>query len=85
VADIAPVNVTKFEGNTICAKRGGSNFLHTTRPDFDTGNCPGVLIPCSENTSLDDTICMHPDDVDSCPITNVEFSNRSLMHEVTNR
>ena len=79
VSEIPAVNVTKFEDKLICGKRGGNNFLHSTRPDYTTGKCPGVLVPCSEHTSIENTICTHPDSKDSCPITDIEFLNKTLM------
>ena len=77
VSEIHPVNVTKFADKFICARRGGNNFLHATRPDYTTGKCPGVLVPCSNSTHVSRTICTHPDDIDECPITVMEFFHKS--------
>lgn len=43
---------------TICAKRGGLNYLETQRIDLETGYCPHGLVPCSYKTSASDTICV---------------------------
>ena len=80
ISRIKPVNVTKFEDHTICAKRGGTNFLHSTRPKASTGKCPGVLKSCSENTSPENTICKHPSKVNECPINFIKFANKTRMH-----
>ena len=52
--------LTDFDGKKICGKRAGSSYLKAEQPDKKTGNCPGVLIPCSNQTSLENTICYHP-------------------------
>ena len=45
-----------------------------------TLNCPGVTEPCSLNTSPENTICKHPDEKASCPLT---FISIILKDEIT--
>ena len=66
-----------FEKKLLCGKRGGDPFLNATRPDFKTGKCPDATAPCSNFTTLDNTICykinQQRDKV--CPITGFEFTS----------
>ena len=69
------VQISKFEGKTICGKRGGRNYLMTTRVDPETKKCPGIYVPCSTETSNANTICRLPEETsDECPITFIDFA-----------
>ena len=63
-----------FGGKRICGKRGALNYLKASQPDLVTGLCPGVLIPCSNVTSIKNTYCYHPSQnrSEACPITFVD-------------
>ena len=64
------VGMSYFNGKTICAKLSDLNYLHTTRVDPDTLKCPGVYVPCSDKTSPQNTVCVHPEYAEEhCPIT----------------
>ena len=68
-------NLARFEDKLICGKRGGSNYLEAQQPDPNSGMCPGVLVPCSNKTSIQNTYCYHPrqERRNVCPITSVNF------------
>ena len=73
VQGLDPVSMTYFNSQTICGKQTNLNFLHATRVDPATMQCPGVYEPCSEETSPENTICVHPENRDShCPITFID-------------
>ena len=46
-----------FDSKIICGKRGGASFLNAIRPDFENKLCPKGTLPCSNSTSLENTIC----------------------------
>ena len=64
---------SRLDNKSICGKRAGKSYLYATQPDQSTGECPGVLIPCSQMTSVKNTICYYPEDEreEVCPITNI--------------
>ena len=69
--------MSQLHGVRICGRRGGQSFLNTVRPNKD-GVCPDKTIPCSNNTSPENTICVEPgvteDGISSdCPITEIKF------------
>jgi len=63
----------------LCGKRGGLPFLNATRPDYRTGKCPDSTLPCSNSTSLENTICYDAtlSRNSQCPITQFDFSFNS--------
>ena len=70
-----PLQMTELEGVSICGRRGGLPFVDTLRPNSD-GQCPPNTVPCSRNTSIDNTICVEQDEsecgiLDKCPITEI--------------
>ena len=52
--------MSHFNGKTICGKLSDLNYLHATRVNPETFECPGVFVPCSNKTSPQNTICVHP-------------------------
>ena len=69
--------MTQLEGVRICGRRGGQSFLNTVRPNKD-GVCPDKTIPCSKNTSPENTICVEPGATENgisndCPITEIKL------------
>ena len=55
----------------LCKKRV-YKFLNAIRPNPKEKKCPEGTMPCSENTSLDETICVGEEQRKSqCPITFV--------------
>lgn len=52
-----PFIMRSFEGKLICGKRGGLPFLNVTRPDPESEICPNGTSPCSNHTSIENTIC----------------------------
>ena len=66
-----------FNGHTICGKVTDLNYLHATLVSSETMNCPGVYVPCSDMTSPENTICVHPENREEhCPITFIDVVNR---------
>ena len=66
-----------LEGDTICGRRGGRQFVNTLRPNSD-GECPNKSLPCSKITSPENTICVEPKELDGailddCPITELKL------------
>ena len=49
--------------------------MSAVRIDPQTDECPGEFVPCSLETSNENTICYHPDDSreEFCPITFIDF------------
>ena len=84
IDDIKPINMTNDKGTVICGVRGGPTFLETVRPDFDTRECPKELIPCSSFTSVDDTVCINPEDVANfkCPIVEILLASEDELDEL---
>ena len=66
-----------FYGSRICGTRSGTPFVDAIRVD-ESGKCPDGTKPCSSNTSLQNTICYPPEDLDSsCPITDIDIIEMS--------
>jgi hypothetical protein len=72
--------MTKFYDLAFCGLRGGDSFQSMTRVDPETGKCPSGKLPCSPNTSKENTVCMDPTpgqtETDysvnqNCPVTDV--------------
>ena len=73
VQDIEPVQMSYFNGHTICGKTTDLNYLHATLVDVETMECPGVYVPCTNQTSPENTICVHPENMEEhCPITFID-------------
>ena len=68
--------MANFDGSTICGKRGGKPFTETLRPTLD-GACPSGTVPCSFNTSPENTICMSPEEKGLCPVTEIKLMNKT--------
>jgi hypothetical protein len=67
---IEPIKQTEIHGKTICGKRGGIPFESVVRPELETGHCPNGTTPCSEMTSIENTVCYPLEDHEAfCPIT----------------
>ena len=73
------VNMASFNGMTICAKKSDEKYLTVTRVDPNTNQCPGVYQPCSNNTSSENTICMHPSLEGNCPITYIAIVEKHTL------
>ena len=71
---------SRLQNKSICGKRAGQSYLFATQPDLNSGECPGVLIPCSQNTSAKNTICYHPEAEreEVCPITSIRFERAGM-------
>ena len=54
------VNMTSINGQTVCGVRGGTSYLDATRVNPNTFKCPDETVPCSTNTSPENTICLLP-------------------------
>ena len=68
-----------FRGKRICGKRGGYNFLNSTRVDIDNKTCPNGYVPCSNETSPEHTICLPCDQAgrEKCPITMLKIVDKT--------
>ena len=78
VPPIAPINMTTISDRKACVKRGGPNFLDTTRVDPKTGRCPIGLVTCSPFTSQTDTVCMKESELGDCPIIDLFVVHESM-------
>lgn len=81
VAARAPLNMTSIAGMTVCGVRSGLNYLDATRVDPVTHECPGMKQPCSNNTSAENTICIHPSMIDQCPITYLAVIDKANIRQ----
>jgi hypothetical protein len=52
-----PFKMHVFDNRLICGKKGGASFLNATRPDLKSLLCPPETLPCSNFTSIENTIC----------------------------
>ena len=78
-----PYILAELEGDTICGRRGGRQFVDTFRPNSD-GECPNKTVPCSEITSPENTICVESKEsdntiLDDCPITEIKLVNEDQL------
>lgn len=80
--DSPPVNQDQFMGKRFCGFRSGEPFTEAVRPvqtgkmgQKDAYACPEGFVPCSEETSADNTICegATKDKSVVCPITMMKF------------
>ena len=81
-----PFKMHRFDNKIICGKKGGPSFLNATRPNFDSKVCPPNTLPCSNSTSLENTLCYdqtQPRD-SVCPITKFEFYSSGLNSTLPN-
>ena len=51
--------MNSFDGFHFCGMTSGT-FRDAKRPDSSTLTCPFGTLPCSPNTSADNTICLAP-------------------------
>ena len=75
-----PFAMHNFDNLAICGKRGGFPFLVAKRPDFTTGKCPDGYFPCSDFTSLENTICYNyasEKRTEVCPITSFSLNKEA--------
>ena len=66
-------NTTLINGLNICGVRGGLPWKDVKRPDYSTKKCPSGTLPCSNQTSEQNTVCYPPAQHDQCPITDLKF------------
>ena len=66
--------MSNLGGEKICGKRGSKPFTQALRPISD-GFCPEKTVPCSNITSLENTVCISIEDKETglCPITEVKI------------
>jgi len=64
---------TLINGLNICGVRGGLPWKDVKRPDYSTKKCPNGTLPCSNQTSEQNTVCYPPAQHDQCPITDLKF------------
>ena len=69
-----PVVQTLFKNKYFCGIRGGDPFVFVKRPLLSTGLCPNGTLPCSNSTSLENTVCYPQDEhEEKCPILQMKF------------
>ena len=77
----------RFEGKSICGKRGGKSNMHASEVKADeiTGLCPEGMIPCSDFTSPKNTYCHYLQENRSevCPITKLNFQKKGTVAEAS--
>lgn len=78
------VSMETFHNKKICGLRGGSSYADVIRPNLETGMCPGEMVPCATETSVENTICREPTDLEKCPITDLKFVDASSEIDYTN-
>ena len=56
--------------------------MEAIRPTSD-GTCPDVTVPCSSNTSPDNTYCVYPDEKEAglCPISEIRIMNEDELED----
>ena len=57
IEPLEAITMKKINGKIICGKRDGLPFTDVLRPDFRTGICPNETTPCSNRTSINNTVC----------------------------
>ena len=57
---IDPVEMVLFNDLSFCGEKSEISFLNATRIDTLTSECPEGTLPCSVQTSNENTICMAP-------------------------
>jgi len=71
----------QIKGARVCGYRDGDAFKDVTRPGSD-GKCPTGTAPCNPKSSLENTVCYPPSDLDSvCPITYIDIVTASKGHK----
>ena len=76
--------MTAITDRVACAKRGGSNFLETVRPNYNTLECPRNYVPCSIFTTANDTVCVKEYEKDfECPIIDMFVVHENLIPYLT--
>lgn len=81
-----PFRMHAFDGRIICGKQGGLAFVEAVRPSIETKACPDGFEPCSELTSIENTICFDstlPKE-DQCPITAFQFIKKDETSTLPN-
>ena len=74
VAPIEPIVMSTIEGKHICGTHGGKSFLTVNRPDYESGQCPTWTARCSNQTSIENTVCYFEHQLESsCPIIDIRF------------
>ena len=71
---------TLAEDQIICGKRGGRSFLEAIRP-ASNDRCPDLTVPCSNNTSPENTYCVYPDEKQAglCPVTEIKIMSEDEL------
>ena len=82
---VASIEMTKFKGKVICGKRAGSDFENVVRPNSATGICPEDTSPCSNSTSLWNTVCYPQQQHEAfCPITEILVTDQATGDSLKN-
>ena len=80
--------IRSIDGVTICLQviddESQKSYNYETAPKVDptTGKCPELLVPCSDITSVINTICVEPAEKPSlCPITDIKIVAKNRIDE----
>ena len=73
------------DDQVVCGSRQWSkSFMEAIRPTSD-GKCPDLKVPCSNNTSPENTICVSPYEQESglsCPITDIRIMKEEEVEDL---
>lgn len=74
--NLKPIRQSIIQDKIICGTRAGEAFVNVKRPYAETGDCPEGTLPCSPNTSPENTVCYPEGQINpNCPITEVFMAN----------
>ena len=76
-AKIDPIVAFTFRGYTICFERSDTGFVDTVQ------DCPAGQVPCSDQTSTVNTVCVNPADKPAkCPVTAVSIFDIKAVDQI---
>ena len=88
IAALPPKSISSIDGVTICLAGSFSTTLKTysyenmAKADPQTGKCSDLFVPCSEHTSVLNTICVRPSEHPLfCPVTDVRIVPKDRVDE----
>ena len=74
-----PVTSDMFDGVRLCAKSGSFAFQDFKQISPGETECPIDFVACSEDTSLENTLCVKESKKEECPITEIRIIQNSQL------